>query len=1039
MKNILITTLLLFASILSVGCHKDAQDRNCINFEEFKNPTAEYRASLFYSLNDSLYPDLIRKQIKEFAKGGIGGVFFHAREGLLTQYWGNDWWEAIDAGVNQCVKSGVNPWFYDEYKWPSGYAGGYVPRKSEEFRGHYLARISKNAPIPENGVLVSSDSIYNYVCMTAEFGNLWLNGTCKVDYLNPTAIREFVAHTYQTYADRNKQKYNHAVKGIFFDEPDIQPETNGKRYDGVISYSPAFRETFNEVKGYDIADYFSSLFEEKGDFRKIRLDFWQIAAMQYEKSFAGQLGDFCNRNGLTLTGHFFPEETLSGCQTGIGNLMRQLRNEGMPGMDHLELRVAGGLNVAKSVSSVGNQYGKERRMSELFGVSGQNMNFEDQKWIANWHIVLGVNFFVEHLALYSMRGERKRDYPPVLSYQQPWWEQYRYIQDYMGRLCYLSTIGEYAAKTLLLVPLESMYIAVQEERTKLEKDYYSTMENMMKVHCDFDLGDEQIIEEIGYNEKGVLKIGEMEYNTIVIPELLTLRNSTIQKLLDFARSGGKILILNGYPRYVDAEENTLLLDELKQLSTLLVNDSNTLKENLDVLTVSHTMDAEIYTQKRTTPMGNMYMFTNISRKKTEKVTYTINGDEKNPVVWNPSTVKTYKAVPDNAGNIELELEPAGFLILTTGGLSESSNASDIYRLSGKMHPCAVLEQYWQGHKLSPNALTLDFATYSINGSTISTQPEPLIAIMRRMSGKRENIPMQLQFKVNIEDIPENCELVVERPQMYSDISVNGREVTGFGDAYYRDVFFLKSQNIAPLLQKGNNTIQLSLNFIAPNPTDTMNAHRYGTELESIYLIGDFAVRAASQTLNQWDTEKNATQTFIAKPVHRLNQFSLVKEPEVFSGDIATEGYPFYAGQFVLSNSFELQKRDAGKRYYINIPLAEAVVYELRFNGKQLEPRMASPFVWDVTDFIVEGKNMLEFTLTNSLRNLLGPHHHKGGELKGVSALSFVGTGGWPHGEGDSDWHNLRLDKHNELRIWTDDYYMIPFGFIDPVQVCISTE
>ena len=163
----------------------------------------------------------------------------------------------------------------------------------------------------------------------------------------------------------------------------------------------------------------------------------------------------------------------------------------------------------------------------------------------------------------------------------------------MGRLCYLSTIGKYAAKTLLLVPLESMYIAVQEERTKLEKDYYSTLENMMRVHCDFDLGDEQIIEEIGYNEKGVLKIGEMEYNTIVIPELLTLRNSTIQKLLDFARSGGKILILNGYPRYVDAEENTLLLDELKQLSTLLVNDSNTLKENLDVLTVSHTMDAAV--------------------------------------------------------------------------------------------------------------------------------------------------------------------------------------------------------------------------------------------------------------------------------------------------------------------------------------------------------------------------------------------------------------------------------------------------------------
>lgn len=37
---------------------------------------------------------------------------------------------------------------------------------------------------------------------------------------------------------------------------------------------------------------------------------------------------------------------------------------------------------------------EKRRMSELFGVSGQNMSFEDQKWIANWHAVLGINFLL---------------------------------------------------------------------------------------------------------------------------------------------------------------------------------------------------------------------------------------------------------------------------------------------------------------------------------------------------------------------------------------------------------------------------------------------------------------------------------------------------------------------------------------------------------------------------------------------------------------------------------------------------------------------
>ena len=124
-------------TILFVACGEKLQE-DSIDWDEFQNPSSEYRASLFYSLNDSLYPEIIRKQIIEFAEGGIGGVFFHAREGLLTQYFEKDWWKAIDAGVDQCVKSGIIPWFYDEYKWPSGYAGGFVPRQEGGVHGGAL-------------------------------------------------------------------------------------------------------------------------------------------------------------------------------------------------------------------------------------------------------------------------------------------------------------------------------------------------------------------------------------------------------------------------------------------------------------------------------------------------------------------------------------------------------------------------------------------------------------------------------------------------------------------------------------------------------------------------------------------------------------------------------------------------------------------------------------------------------------------------------------------------------------------------------------
>jgi hypothetical protein len=117
--------LWVLISLLS-ACQSNDSMKDKIVVSRFENPQKEDRATLFYSLNDSLKPDLIRRQIDDFAQGGVGGVFLHARGGLLTQYFEEDWWTAIDAAVDQCVKSGIDPWFYDEYKWPSGYAAGYV-------------------------------------------------------------------------------------------------------------------------------------------------------------------------------------------------------------------------------------------------------------------------------------------------------------------------------------------------------------------------------------------------------------------------------------------------------------------------------------------------------------------------------------------------------------------------------------------------------------------------------------------------------------------------------------------------------------------------------------------------------------------------------------------------------------------------------------------------------------------------------------------------------------------------------------------------
>ncbi len=76
-----------------------------------------------------------------------------------------------------------------------------------------------------------------------------------------------------------------------------------------------------------------------------------------------------------------------------GNAMITYRHMQMPGIDQLGLNY-GLLNSPKSVSSVANQYGIPRRLSESYGISGQNMNFEDRKWLLDWHTINGINFIV---------------------------------------------------------------------------------------------------------------------------------------------------------------------------------------------------------------------------------------------------------------------------------------------------------------------------------------------------------------------------------------------------------------------------------------------------------------------------------------------------------------------------------------------------------------------------------------------------------------------------------------------------------------------
>ena len=83
------------AGLMVLSC-KPAPDRFDLN--EFRHPSATYRSMSFWSLNDSLSADEMRRQLALFKEGGFGGAFFHSRPGLLTPYLSEDWFDLRKTG-----------------------------------------------------------------------------------------------------------------------------------------------------------------------------------------------------------------------------------------------------------------------------------------------------------------------------------------------------------------------------------------------------------------------------------------------------------------------------------------------------------------------------------------------------------------------------------------------------------------------------------------------------------------------------------------------------------------------------------------------------------------------------------------------------------------------------------------------------------------------------------------------------------------------------------------------------------------------------
>ena len=98
--------------------------------ELFRNPTSEYRGAPFWAWNTKLTKDELLEQIDNFKIMGMGGFHIHSRTGLAIDYLGEEFMDLVKSCNEKAKEEGMLCWLYDEDRWPSGFAGGYVTKDS---------------------------------------------------------------------------------------------------------------------------------------------------------------------------------------------------------------------------------------------------------------------------------------------------------------------------------------------------------------------------------------------------------------------------------------------------------------------------------------------------------------------------------------------------------------------------------------------------------------------------------------------------------------------------------------------------------------------------------------------------------------------------------------------------------------------------------------------------------------------------------------------------------------------------------------------
>lgn len=972
--------------------------------ELFKNPTSEYRCTPFWAWNCDLKREDLFKEIDFMKEMGMGGFHMHTRVGMSTTYLSDEYMDFIRACAEKAKNDNMLAWLYDEDKWPSGFAGGYVT-KNQKFRKRHMlftadpaadktevsdrasstavaARANNGTLLARYDVKLTADGYLDsyrrlaenekgendvwYAYLEIATDGPWFNFESYVDTFSKAAIDEFINITHERYKEKVGDLFGSTVPAIFTDEPQVTHKSRldyaAEKKDVILPFTDDMEDTYLATYGESLLDKFPEvIWDKKGVASVTRYRYHDHITERFVNAFTDNIGSWCRNNGIMLTGHMMNEPTLASQTASIGEAMRAYRGFDLPGVDMLcDGRE---FNTVKQTLSATHQYGYEGAMSELYGVTNWDFDFRGHKLQGDWQAALGITVRVPHLYWVSMKGEAKRDYPASIGHQSSWYKEYPFIEDHFARVNTAMTRGTADIKIAVIHPIESYWVydgpndTSDGVRSEMDNRFAQLTSWLLFGTLDFDFIAESLLPEQYSGSDNGFNIGKMKYDAVIVPALYNIRSTTLKALNEFAENGGKLIFMGNIPELVDvlpSEDAKKLADRAIKIDWNKNALLDILEENRDVEIRDNggKYSTNLFYGMRNDGEGKNLFICHVNKAHNNRVEKQENYNIKIKGIYKPTLLDTatgemkelYATYTDTHTVVKWNCYPHDSILLRLE--PGRSTVAEVQSAPVKSTEYIPGEAELILHE--PNVCVIDTARFKIDDGEWQAKEETLkigdaAKIQLGMSVGASKGAQPWAFKA---DAPKNTvtlEMTVE-----SDIELPNVQL-GLEDADISTVWW-NGEKVS--LEPDGYYVDFSISKVnlgklnkGVNTLTVTLPFNVVSNIENYFILGDFGVEVKGSHVKIIEAPKN-----------------------IYFGNWVNQGLPFYGGALTYRTKIQ-----GGSNTEVRLGLLSAPCVVAYLDGKKVGNISITPHGADLGD-LSEGEHTLDFVVYASRVNTFGAFH-----------------------------------------------------------------